>query len=181
MDFLAKDYFEKNIKIYDKETNTKKLSYDFTVGSLKTYFSGLENLNDEDEFDCEIVIESGNLNEAVYKVKVNINDKNKNNFEMRVYSGLSLDIKVLKTVKLNLCLNGTTTKEIEIISSSVKPQVDIKESEKLKKAIEESFDFSINPICINKENISLKDYFLKITKAYTEEEGIYIEGQQLYQ
>ena len=74
----------------------------------------------------------------------------------------------------------TTTKKIEIISSSVKPQVVIKELENLKKAIEESFDFSINPICFNKEYISLKDYFLKITKAYIEEKGIYIEGQQLY-
>ena len=35
IDLLAEDYFEKNIKIYNKGTNTKKLIYDFTVFSQK--------------------------------------------------------------------------------------------------------------------------------------------------
>ena len=181
MDLLAKDYFSKNVKIYNKDTNTKQLSYDFTVKSLKKYFIGLETLGDSNEFDCEITIESGNLNEAVYKVKVNIKDENKNNFEMRITSDLTANIKVSKTVKLKLCLSETKTKKIEIISSTTKPPVDISDLDGLKKAIEESFDFSYNPICFNSDDISLKDYFLKIYDIYIKEEGMYIEGKQLYQ
>ena len=49
------------------------------------------------------------------------------------------------------------------------------------KAIEESFDFSYNPICLNSDGISLKDYFAEITNAYAKEEGLYFEGPQLYQ
>ena len=37
----------------------------------------LEQLKKEDIFDCEIYIEKGNLNEAVYKVKVNIIEEKK--------------------------------------------------------------------------------------------------------
>ena len=51
----------------------------------------------------------------------------------------------------------------------------------LKEVIEESFDFNHNPICLNNNGISLKDYFTEITKAEIKEEGLYFEGPQLYQ
>ena len=82
MDYMVKNYFEKNAKIYNNETNIKKLSYDFTVNSLNKYFKGLEKLKKEDKFDCEVYIEKGNLNEVIYKVRVNIRDEDKNYFEM---------------------------------------------------------------------------------------------------
>ena len=62
MDYMVKNYFEKNAKIYNNKTNTKELSYDFTVNSLNKYFKGLEQLKKEDYFDCEVYIEKGNLN-----------------------------------------------------------------------------------------------------------------------
>ena len=181
MDYFVKNYFEKNAKIYNNKTNTKQLSYDFTVNSLNKYFRGLEFLQKTDFFDCEIYIEKGNLNEVVYKVRVNIRDENKNYFEMRVTSGLTLDIPIKKSVRFDICLKDTKTKNVEIIFSTTKPQVEVSDFEGLQKAIEESFDFSKNPICLNNDGISLRDYFAEISKAYAKEEGLYFEGPQLYQ
>ena len=70
---------------------------------------------------------------------------------------------------------------VEILSSTIQPKVEIDKLEKLKSAIEESFDFNHNPICINDKGISLKDYYSEITKAYVKEEGFYLEGNHLYQ
>ena len=181
MDYFVKNYFEKNAKIYNNKTNTKQLSYDFTVNSLNKYFRGLEYLQKTDYFDCEIYIEKGNLNEVVYKVRVNIRDENKNYFEMRVTSGLTLDIPIKKSVRFDICIKDTKTKNVEIIFSTTKPQVEVSDFEGLQKAIEESFDFSKNPICLNNDGISLRDYFAEISKAYAKEEGLYFEGPQLYQ
>ena len=181
MDYFVKNYFEKNVKIYNNKTNTKQLSYDFTVNSLNKYFRGLEYLQKTDYFDCEIYIEKGNLNEVVYKVRVNIRDENKNYFEMRVTSGLTLDIPIKKSVKFDICIKDTKTKNVEIIFSTTKPQVEVSDFGGLQRAIEESFDFSKNPICLNNDGISLRDYFAEITKAYAKEEGLYFEGPQLYQ
>ena len=181
MDYFVKNYFEKNAKIYNNKTNTKQLSYDFTVNSLNKYFRGLEYLQKTDYFDCEIYIEKGNLNEVVYKVRVNIRDENKNFFEMRVTSGLTLDIPIKKSVRFDICIKDTKTKNVEIIFSTTKPQVEVSDFEGLQRAIEESFDFSKNPICLNNDGISLRDYFAEISKAYAKEEGLYFEGPQLYQ
>ena len=100
---------------------------------------------------------------------------------MRVTSCLTLDIAIIKSVRFNMCIKDTKTKNIEIISSSLEPNVEVSDLDGLKKAIEESFDFKQNPICLNNEGISLKDYFAEITQAYIQEEGIYFEGPQLYQ
>ena len=181
MDYFVKNYFEKNVKIYNNKTNTKQLSYDFTVNSLNKYFRGLEYLQKTDYFDCEIYIEKGNLNEVVYKVRVNIRDENKDYFEMRVTSGLTLDIPIKKSVRFDICIKDTKTKNVEIIFSTTKPQVEVSDFEGLQRAIEESFDFSKNPICLNNDGISLRDYFAEISKAYAKEEGLYFEGPQLYQ
>ena len=181
MDYFVKNYFEKNVKIYNNKTNTKQLSYDFTVNSLNKYFRGLEYLQKTDYFDCEIYIEKGNLNEVVYKVRVNIRNANKDYFEMRVTSGLTLDIPIKKSVRFDICIKDTKTKNVEIIFSTTKPQVEVSDFEGLQKAIEESFDFSKNPICLNNDGISLRDYFAEISKAYAKEEGLYFEGPQLYQ
>ena len=181
MDYFVKNYFEKNAKIYNNKTNTKQLSYDFTVNSLNKYFRGLEYLQKTDYFDCEIYIEKGNLNEVVYKVRVNIRDENKDYFEMRVTSGLTLDIPIKKSVRFDICIKDTKTKNVEILFSTTKPQVEVSDFEGLQKAIEESFDFSENPISLNNDGISLRDYFAEISKAYAKEEGLYFEGPQLYQ
>ena len=100
---------------------------------------------------------------------------------MRIHSEINIDLPITKSVKFNLCLKGVKSKNIEIISSAIKPQVEIKDLDGLTKVIEESFDFEKIPICINDNGISLRDYFSKIYKIYLQEEGIYFEGNQLYQ
>ena len=174
--YIANNYFKKNAKIYNEKTNVKQLSYDFTVASLQKYFKGLETLKKEDKWDCEVTIESGNLNEAVYKVKFNIKNTN-DNFEIRITSGLTLDISILKTVRFNICLKATQTKEVTVLSETIS----IADLDGLKKVIEESFDFKQNPICLNSDGISLKNYYSEISKAEVKTEGIYFEGEQLYQ
>ena len=174
--FIADKYFKTHVKIYNEKTNVKQLSYDFTVASLQKYFKGLETLKKEDKWDCEVTIESGNLNEAVYKVKFNIKNTN-DNFEIRIKSGLTLDISILKTVRFNICLLATQTKEVTVLTE----KISIADLNGLKKVIVESFDFKQNPICLNSDGISLKNYYSEISKASVKSEGIYFEGEQLYQ
>ena len=181
IDYISNYYFAFNPKYYNNKTNIKELSYKFNVDSLQKYFSGLRNLNKEDIFDCEIYIENITLNNAIYRAKINIKNKNNDYIIIRITSGLTIDIHITKSVRVNLCLKNTQTQNIEILSSTLKSQVKIYDLEGLKKVIEESFDFNNNPICLNDKGISLKDYFSEIIKAYTEKEGIYIEGNHLYQ
>ena len=180
-EYIINHYLLFNPKYYNNKTHIKKLSYDFTVASLQKYFTGLDNLKKEDIFDCEIYIENITLFETQYKVIVKINDENKNKFEMRINSDININLPITKSVKFNLCLKEIKSKTIKIISSTVKPQVEIKNLDGLKKVIEESFDFKRIPICLNDNGISLRDYFSEINKIYIQKEGIYIEGKQLYQ
>ena len=180
-DYIVNHYLYFNPKYYNNQTHTKKLSYDFTVESLQKYFTGLDSIKKENIFNCEIYIENITLFETIYRVKININDENKNNFQMKIHSEINIDLPIIKSVKFNLCLKEIKSKNIEIISSTIEPQVEIKDLDGLKKVIEESFDFEKIPICINDNGISLRDYFSKIYKIYLQEEGIYFEGNQLYQ
>ena len=174
--FIADKYFKTNVKIYNEKTNVKELSYDFTVASLQKYFKGLESLKKEDKWDCEVTIESGDINEVQYKVKFNIKNTN-DNFEIRIKSGLTLDVSILKTVRFNICLKATKTEDVKVLTE----KIEISDLEGLKKVIEESFDFKTNPICLNSDGISLKNYYSEISKAYAKKEGLYFEGEQLYQ
>ena len=88
-----------------------------------------------------------------------------------------MDISILKTVRFNLCLKATQTKEVSVLTETIS----IADLDGLKKVIEESFDFKQNPICLNSDGITLKNYYSEISKAYVKEEGIYFEGEQLYQ
>ena len=180
-DYIVNHNLYFNPKYYNNETHIKELSYDFTVESLQEYFKGLDNIQKEIIFDCEIYIENITLFETIYRVKININDENKNNFQMRINSQINVDLPITKSVKFNLCLKEIKSKNIEIISSTIEPQVEIKDLDGLKKVIEESFDFEHIPICLSDDGISLRDYFSKINKIYLQEEGIYFEGKQLYQ
>jgi hypothetical protein len=176
IDFIADKYFKTKAKIYNEKTNVKQLSYDFTVASLQKYFKGLEKLKPTDKWDCEVYIQSGDVNQAVYLVKFNIKNT-KDNFEIKITSDLTLDVSILKTVRFNICLKGTKTSKVEAIT----PTIQIADEPGLKKAIEESFDFKHNPICLSNTGISLKNYYTEISKAYAKKEGIYFEGEQLYQ
>ena len=179
MDYITNNYFIYHAKIYNNETNTKKLSYDFTVASLQKYFNGLDNLNKKDTFYCQVYIQDITFDKVSFKVIFQIRNADKTNFSVNVTSSIRIDLPITKSVRFNLCLGKITTKKVEMIPGQI--NVDIKDLEGLQKAINESFDFKHNPICLNDEGISLRDYFAEINKAYLQPEGIYLEGKQLYQ
>ena len=172
------EFFKLNPKIYNQKTSNKKLSYDFNVASLSKYFSGLKQLNNNANFDCQIYIDSIEFNRVSYKVKFNIDN---NNFVIKVTSDLDMDISISKNVRINLCLKEMKTKTVEVVSDINNLKVEISNLEGLKNAIDNSFDSDYNKICLTDEGISLRDYFNKIKNAYIREEGIYLEGEHLYQ
>jgi len=172
------EFFKLNPKIYSQKTSNKKLSYDFNVASLSKYFSGLKQLNNNANFNCQIYIESIEFNRVSYRVKFNIDN---NNFVIKVTSDLDMDILISKNVRINLCLKEMKAKTVEVVSDINNLKIEISNLEGLKNAIDNSFDSDYNKICLTDEGISLRDYFNKIKNAYIREEGIYLEGEHLYQ
>ena len=92
-----------------------------------------------------------------------------------------MDISVSRNVRFNLCLKEIKTKTVEVVSDKNNLKVEISNLEGLKKAIDDSFDSDNDKVCLTDEGISLRDYFNKIRNAYIREEGIYLEGDHLYQ
>jgi hypothetical protein len=172
------EFFKLNPKIYNQKTNNKKLSYDFNVASLNKYFSGLNQIKDNTNFYCQIYIDSIAFNRVNYRVKFNLDNYN---FVIKVTSAIDMDISVSKNVRINLCLKEIKTKNVEVVSDKNNLKVEISNLEGLKKAIDDSFDSDNNKVCLTDEGISLRDYYNKIRNAYIREEGIYLEGDQLYQ
>ena len=178
--YVIKSYLFFNPKIYNNKTNIKKLSYDFNVASLKRYFNGLNNFKDDEYFYSEIFIDNITSTEVKYRAKINIGS-NDNNFIINIISKISMNLSTKKGVRFNLCLKETKTTNVEVVSSSFEPKVEITNLEGLKNIIDESFDFDYNKICLSDDGISMRDYFSKITNVYAREEGIYLEGKHLYQ
>ena len=178
--YVIKSYLFFNPKIYNNKTNIKKLSYDFNVGSLKKFFSGLNNFRDDEYFYSEVFIDNITSTEAKYRAKINIGSNN-NNFLISIISKISMNLSTKRGVRFNLCLKEAKTNNIEVVSSSFEPKVEITNLEGLKNAIDESFDYDYNKICLSDDGISMRDYFSKITNIYAREEGIYLEGRHLYQ
>ena len=178
--YVIKSYLFFNPKIYNNKTNIKKLSYDFNVASLKRFFNGLNNFRDDEYFYSEIFIDNITSTEAKYRAKINIGS-NDNNFIINIISKISMNLSTKKGVRFNLCLKETKTTNIEVVSSSFEPKVEITNLEGLKNIIDESFDFDYNKICLSDDGISMRDYFSKINNVYAREEGIYLEGKHLYQ
>ena len=178
--YVIKSYLFFNPKIYNNKTNIKTLSYDFNVASLKRYFNGLNNFRDDEYFYSEIFIDNITSTEAKYRAKINIGS-NDNNFIINIISKISMNLSIKKGVRFNLCLKEAKATNIEVLSSSFEPKVEITNLEGLKSVIDESFDFDYNKICLSDDGISMRDYFSKITNAYARGEGIYLEGKHLYQ
>ena len=176
--YITKYYFYFSPKIYNNKTNIKQLSYDFTVSSLKNYFNGLQNLKDSYYFYCEIFIDKFTFNETIYRAKFIIDNFN---FIINITSRIEVDLPIIKNIRFNLCLKNIETLDVEVISNSQDLKIEIKNLEKLKKVIGESFDFDYNKICIFDKGFSMRDYFAKIKSIYIREEGIYLEGNHLYQ
>lgn len=178
--YVIKSYLFFNPKIYNNQTNIKKLSYDFNVGSLKKFFSALNSFKDDEYFFSEVFIDNITSTEAKYRAKINIGSNN-NNFIISIISKISMNLSTKRGVRFNLCLKEAKTTNIEVVSSSFEPKVEITNLEGLKNAIDESFDYDYNKICITNNGISMRDYFTKIKDIYIREEGLYLEGNHLYQ
>ena len=180
-DYLVTTSFYYKPKTYNNKTNIKELSYKFDAGSLKKYFSGLDLFDDSDYFYCLIYIDYVTLTEARYRVRFDIVRK-LNFFNLNITSKLNVDVPIMKNTKFNLCLKGIETTKVEVIYSSPQSKVQISDLEGLKKVIEESFDFDFNKLCFfTDDGFSMRDYFAKIKDAYTRKEGLYLEGDHLYQ
>ena len=119
-----------------------------------------------------------NFNETNYRVKFNINDKY---FILNVTAKINIDISIIKNIRFNLCLKDSKTYKVEILNYSTYTKIEINNLEGLKNAIDESFDYDYNKICITNNGISMRDYFTKIKDIYIREEGLYLEGNHLYQ
>lgn len=176
INYITNSYLTFNAKIYNDKTNIKQLSYEFNVASLKKYFKGLDDYEDSDTFYCEVNILKIAFKETYYTVKFIINDSN---FVIGVNSNITIDVPLTKNVRLNFCLKEAKAIKVEMVT--VGTTVEITDSEGLIKAIDESFDYRNNKICLSDNGITLKDYFSKIKNIYFREEGLYLEGDHLYQ
>ena len=176
--YISDSYFYFNPKIYNDKTNIKDLSYDFKISSLKKYFSGLQNFKDDDSFYCEITIGKITFNEVNYKIKFIFSDKN---FILNVTSKIDIDIPLIKNIRFNFCLKEAKAINVEVISYTTDSKIEIINLNQLKNAIDESFDYDYNKICITDEGITMRDYYAKITDIYLRDEGLYFEGNHLYQ
>ena len=176
--YISDSYFYFNPKIYNDKTNIKDLSYDFKISSLKKYFSGLQNFKDDDSFYCEITIGKITFDEINYKIKFIFSDKN---FILNVTSKIDIDIPLIKNIRFNLCLKEAKATNVEVISYTTDSKIEIINLNQLKNAIDESFDYDYNKICITDEGITMRDYYAKITDIYLRDEGLYFEGNNLYQ
>ena len=163
-------------KTFNKDSVVKTLSYDFTVGSLKKYFSGLDDYGNEQNFEAKVKINEFNTSCVKFNANINIGS-NANVFSLDGEFEIKLNISVSKSVRLNICLESSKTSKISVKSGNV----NISNESGLKSALEEAFDYENVPLCLSNNGISLRDYYSIITKAYCQDEGIYLEGNQLYQ
>ena len=163
-------------KTFNKNSVSKKLSYDFTAASLKTYFDKLDSYPDTDEFSVKIKISELTSKNIKFNANFKIGQK-EDAFSLDIELNLNLKATVKKNVKLNLCLAKAEVGKVSIASGDIT----IKDENKLKSAIVEGFDYDKVPLCLDNGNISFRDYYSIISNVDLKDEGIYIEGNHLYQ
>ena len=165
-----------NEKTYNKNTPKKTLPYSFNLESLKTYFNNLDSYADDTEFSTTIKISNFDSKNAKFNVAFNLGE-NKNVFSIDVEISMKLALSLKKNVKLNLCVESVSDIKTKISTGNV----EIKDEDKLKTAVENSFDFKNYPFCLSDDGVSFKDYYSKILKTQALDEGFYLFGNQLYQ
>ena len=84
--------------------------------------------------------------------------ENKNVFSIDVEISMKLALSLKKNVKLNLCVESVSDIKTKISTGNV----EIKDEDKLKTAVENSFDFKNYPFCLSDDGVSFKDYYSKI-------------------
>ena len=161
-------------KTFNQNSMSKTLPYDFTVGSLKNYFTGLDKYGNSENFEVKVNINELNLKSTKFNAAFNIgNDKNV--FSLDIEFDNNLKIAITKSVRINLCLESIKNLKFSIKSGDVV----IGDESKLKADIEETFNNA--PLGLTDNGITLRDYYSIITKGYIKDEGVYLEGNQLYQ
>jgi len=174
MNKLLKDGLSE--KTFNKDSVVKTLSYDFTVGSLKKYLSGLDSYQDSQPFEAKVKINEFSTKKVKFTASFNLGDKT-NVFSLDIELEIKLKVSLLRSVRLNACLENAKTTQISVKDGGVS----ITNESGLKSAIEEAFDYDNVPLCLSNKGVTLRDYYSIITKVYCQDEGIYIEGNQLYQ
>jgi hypothetical protein len=174
MNKLLKDGLSE--KTFNKDSVVKTLSYDFTVGSLKKYLSGLDSYQASEIFEAKVKINEFSTKKVKFTANFNIGDKT-NVFSLDVELEIKLKVSLFRSVRLNACLESAKTTQVSVKSGGVS----ITNESGLKSAIEEAFDYDNVPLCLSNKGVTLRDYYSIITKVYCQDEGIYIEGNQLYQ
>jgi hypothetical protein len=163
-------------KIYNKDSVKKGMSFDFTVASLKKYFNGLDDFENSEEFEAAIKINEFNSKYAKFSVSFKIGSK-ADAFVLDIVMDVDLKVVVTKSVRINLCSDGYKNMKMNVKTGNVS----IIDENGLKKVMKESFDYVNDSVCLSDNGISLRDYYSIITNAYVQEEGVYLEGNQLYQ
>ena len=163
-------------KIFNKKSAKKKLSYDFTVASLKKYFSGLEAFGNSEEFEAKIKINELNSKSTKFTASFKIGSQ-EDVFAIDVDMNVDLNLTITRSVRINICQIGTSNMKIKVKSGNVS----ILDESGLKRVVEESYNLEDNDKCLTDNGISLRDYYSIITNGYIRDEGIYLEGNQLYQ
>ena len=173
--FINIDLYNKIVSNILKDGISEK-KYDLSASSLKNYFNGLNSYENNESFEAKIKINE--LNSKIIKLNAAFNIGNSNDvFSMDIQADTTLKVDIIKNVRINICLDGI--KNVKILAKS--GNVAINDESGLKKYIEELFNNANESICLSDDGISLRDYYSVITKAYCQDEGIYLEGNHLYQ
>ena len=159
--------------VFNKNKAAKNIPYNFKVSDLKRYFGGLEKFDDSENFEIKIKINKMTAKSASFTASFKIGNQ-EDVFALEIELKEELKVEITKNVRINICKDAVTIKNINLLKGTLV----IKDENGLKKAIEGSFGESL---CLTDNGISLRDYYSIITKAYIKEEGIYLEGNQLYQ
>ena len=163
-------------KILSKNTLIKDLGFDFSVSILKKFFDGLNSYENSEIFEAKIKINELNYKSAKFNIAFNLGSKI-NAFSIDVEADTPLKVEISNSVRINICLDSLKNLKISVKSG----YVSITDESGLKEILAESVKYLNEEVCLTDNGISLRDYYSIITKAYCQDEGIYLEGNQLYQ
>ena len=163
-------------KTVSKKTLTKASEFDFTVSVIKAYFNGLNSYENNEILEVKIKINELNSKSTKFNMAFNIGSK-VNAFSLDIKADIPLKLKISKSVRINVCLDNLNNFKISVKSGNVS----IIDESGLKTVLANFVKYLNEEVCLTDNGISLRDYYSIITKAYIQDEGIYLEGNQLYQ
>ena len=163
-------------KIVSKKTLRKASEFDFTVSAIKAYFNGLNSYENNEILEVKIKINELNSKSTKFNMAFNIGSK-ANAFSLDIKADIPLKLKISKSVRINVCLDNLNNFKIFVKSGNVS----IIDESGLKTILSNFVKYLNEEVCLTDNGISLRDYYSIITKAYIQDEGIYLEGKHLYQ